>query len=80
MITDLNIDRLSLFSMTVDKVIKRSRGKDEDRKAFIEGVRCHWLDDKRTYQQGQFHTTELVPLEVAKNGIQEVNKWMGRTF
>ena len=80
-ITDLNIDRLSLMKMTVDRVIKRSKGNGDDkRKVFIEGVRTHWIDNERKYQVGQFHTTELVPYDVACKGIVVVNKWLERSY
>ena len=77
-ITEMNIDRLGLFRMTVDRVIKRSKDKGDSRRTFIDGVRCHWLDNERKYQVGQFHTGELIPFEVAAKGVDEVNKWIKR--
>ena len=78
-ITAINVDRISLFKMTVEKVIKRSReGQQGQRKTFIEGVKCHWIDNDRKFQQGQFHTNELVPYEIAIKGLEEVNKWIAR--
>jgi uncharacterized protein YodC (DUF2158 family) len=73
-VTAINVDRISLFKMTVEKVIKRSKeGQGGQRKTFIEGVKCHWIDGQRKFQVGQFHTNELVPYEVAVKGLEEVN-------
>jgi uncharacterized protein YodC (DUF2158 family) len=78
-VTDLNRDRLSLYKMVVEKVVKRSKdGKNGERKVFIEGVKCHWVDNDRKYQVGQFHTNELVPFEIAVKGVEEVNRWIQR--
>lgn len=77
-VTDLNMDRLHLFKMTVDRVVKRSKGEGDSRKTYVDGVRCHWLDNSRKYQTGTFHTNELVPYEVAERGIEEVNRWISR--
>lgn len=78
-ITDLNRDRMVLYKMVVERVIKRSKeGRDGERRMFIEGVRCHWVDGDRKFQTGQFHTNELVPYEVAVKGIEETNRWIGR--
>ena len=77
-VTDLNMDRMNLYSMVVDKVVKRARGDDTTKRMFIEGVRCHWIDNDRKYQVGQFHTGELIPLKIATKGINEVNKWISR--
>ena len=80
-ITELNKDRLSLFRMTVEKLVKHSKnGAGEKRRSYIEGVRCHWIDNERKYQVGQFHTNELVPYDVAKEGIEKVNEWTNRKF
>ena len=78
-ITALNKDRIHIFKMTVDKVIKKSKEcTNGQRKTFIEGVRCHWLDDGMKYQVGQFHTNELVPYKIAEKGVEAVNKWLAR--
>jgi hypothetical protein len=80
-VTDLNKDRLVLYKMVVDRVIKRSKdGKEGERRLFIEGVRCHWVDNDRKFQVGQFHTHELVPYSIAVRGIEETNRWIGRDF
>lgn len=73
-ISELNMDRLILFKMTVDKIVKRSV-KDMVK---IEGVRCHWIDSERKYQLGLFHTNELIPFDIAIKGISKVNKWINR--
>ena len=78
-IVDLNMDRLSFFKMVVDRVVKKSREmKDGERRVYIDGVRCHWLDSEMHYQVGQFHTGELVPFEIANEGIESVNRWLER--
>lgn len=74
-ITELNIDRLRLFKMVVDKIVKR---KIDDEMVRIEGVRCHWIDNNRVYQTGLFHTHELIPYEIAEKGIDAVNKWINQ--
>ena len=79
-ITELNKDRLGLFKMTVDRVIKRSKENGGKRKTYIDGVRCHWIDNDRKYQVGQFHTNELVPFDIAVKGIEKVNDWIQRKF
>lgn len=78
-VTAMNVDRIALFKMTVEKVVKRSKdGNDGQRKTFIEGVKCHWIDDSRKFQVGQFHTNELIPYDIAVKGLEEVNKWVLR--
>ena len=72
------MDRLHLMKMTVDKVVKRGKERDGKRKVYIEGVRCHWMDNDRKYQQGTFHTIELIAFDIASRGINEVNKWIER--
>ena len=81
-IVDLNMDRLSFYKMVVDKVVKKSREdkSSSERKVFIDGVRCHWLDSEMKYQQGQFHTHELVPFQIAVKGIEAVNTWLNRNL
>lgn len=74
-VTDLNMDRLGFYKMVVDKVVKRSKGEDGQRRTYIEGVRCHWLDSDMKFQTGQFHTGELVPFDIALGGIDKVNAW-----
>jgi uncharacterized protein YodC (DUF2158 family) len=78
-ITTLNKDRISLFKMIVDKVLKRSiEGTGGIRKVHIEGVKCHWLGDDMKYNIGVFHTNELVPYVIAEKGLDEVDRWIKR--
>ena len=72
-ISELNRDRMHLFKMTVEKVVRR---KVNDHLARVDGVRCHWLDNDRKYQVGMFHTKELIPYDVAKKGVDAVNEWI----
>jgi uncharacterized protein YodC (DUF2158 family) len=78
-ITSMNKDRIGLFKMIVDKVLKRSiEGTGGIRKVHIEGVKCHWLDETMHYNIGVFHTNELVPFVIAEKGLDEVDRWIKR--
>lgn len=75
-VSEMNVDRMHLFKMTVEKVVRR---KAEDGRTRVDGVRCHWIDNERKFQVGMFHTHELIPFDVASSGIEEVNKWITNT-
>lgn len=79
-VTDLNMDRLVFHKMTVDRVARKSKDLGTERKPFVDGVKCHWLDMEMQYHVGQFHTKELVPYAIAEKGIAAVNEWIHRVL
>jgi uncharacterized protein YodC (DUF2158 family) len=48
--------------------INKVRG---DRGMMVKGVVCHFFDVSGTYQEGEFHTSELVPWDVRDN----IKRW-----
>lgn len=73
-------DNLSL-KMRVVKFVKQSiETKDGDSKVYIRGVKCHWFDNNNNLNNGVFHTTELVPYDIAVKGIESVNEWTNNLY
>lgn len=76
-------DNLEKLKMKVDKIVtRRVFVTDEDGnripRNFVDGVRCYWFDEKGEYQTASFMTNDLVPFEIAKRGVNEVNDWINR--
>ena len=45
---------------------------------YIDGMECHWFNDDMNLQRALFHTTELIPFEIAKQGFDVIQTWMDR--
>lgn len=66
------------FIMRIEEPIYTSRIVGTEKKQFLIGVKCHWIDEKNTIQRANFHSCELIPYDVAKNGYTEVEQWLNR--
>lgn len=79
-----HIEELEL-KLYVTEIIKESRkfpiGKDNDGNDKFEiktrmiGIKCHWWHDKELHRF-RFHSSELVPFEVAQTGREKSEKWL----
>lgn len=90
---DAVVHRTNLnFTYTVDSIKKRSielevdkensdyqkEGKYYQKRIFIEGVACSFINRFQEKDTEIFHTKEIVPYEVAKLGIKAVNEFFNR--
>ena len=77
------LENLEELKMIVDKIVTRRvtitdpLGVKTPRN-FIDGVRCYWFDRNGEYRTASFRTNDLVPYEIAKEGIDKINDWINR--
>lgn len=78
-----HVENLNRLKMKVDKIVTRRVFvyNEEEKKVpriFVEGVRCYWFDSSGEYHTASFMTSDLVPFEIAKLGVDKVNEWLER--
>lgn len=82
----IHVDRLKIdkekaieeFIMRISEPVYIAKKVDGKMKQFLTGIKCHWMDSEGKIQREVFHSCELIPFEIAKKGLQEVQKWLDR--
>ena len=80
------------LKLIVRRILKETKtftkGFDEEKGEAIKekgirmiGIECHWwqkssITGENEIQIHKFHSSELVPAPIVKNGPEEVNKWL----
>ena len=83
----IHVDRLKIVEgelledriMRVERIVMESKeGEEGDRRKVMRGIICHWVDKENRMWKEMFHSRELVPYEVARKGLGEVQRWIER--
>jgi hypothetical protein len=64
--------------MHIQDVVYKIIEKEGKKLRRIQGVRCYWYDENNNYKDNLFFSRDLVPLEIARLGVGEVDKWLKR--
>jgi uncharacterized protein YodC (DUF2158 family) len=70
--------KLEDFIMRIEEPIYTSKIVGTEKKQFLIGIKCHWIDHLNTIQRANFHSCELIPYDIAKEGLIEVEHWLQR--
>lgn len=84
----IHVDKLKIeadktledYKMRVKRVLMRHVGEDEDKKPYIDGIECQWQDVNMEMHYAIFNSKELVPYDIAKQGIGVVEQWYERKY
>lgn len=84
----IHVDRLKIepgkelkdYTMRVTKVIKTTVGEGEAKKQYTDGIECHWIDADMRLHKEIFNTRELIPFDIAKQGLEVVQEWYDRDY
>lgn len=82
----IHVDKLKIeegktlddFKMRIEEPIFTTKIVGTVKKQFLIGIKCHWIDHNNTIQRANFHTCELIPYDIAKEGLIEVQNWLDR--
>ena len=65
------------FCMRVDHVVFKTTGQHNKTNRIV-GIKCRWFGVGGEFHAVMFDTRELIPFEIAKQGLQVVDKWINR--
>ena len=74
-----DISELEEYIMRVDKVLREPKKDKDDNRMIIQGIKCRWFTKSNELQAAKFHTKELIPWDILKEGgLTGAQKWIER--
>jgi uncharacterized protein YodC (DUF2158 family) len=72
--------KLEDLKMRIEEPVYINKKVQGEVKQFLTGIKCHWLDKDMKIQRAVYHSCELIPYDIAKEGFQMINKWLERKY
>ena len=69
---------LESMKMRIEESVYITKKVDGAPRQLLIGIKCHWFTESMEIQRSVFHSCELIPFDIAKEGLIKVQEWLDR--